>query len=238
MTPVHVGDQIEIDVQGKPQKLTVSGFARTRGRPSSALLQRALAYMSENDLEALFQTRGVNNFLFQLRDYGQRDATARQLAQVFAGQHVLVLGVSVGHSDYVSSIADGLFGTMRVLSIIALLLSVFLLLGTIMALVAEQAAGDWHHESYRGRPGPGDAPLSLYRPGLRHCRYRDRVDRRSAGWLPAGKLLRQSAYPGYRNTLYSAFSAARKSRYRHRRATAGRLPCPFISARASPFTRP
>ncbi|MGH2497446.1 MAG: FtsX-like permease family protein [Ktedonobacteraceae bacterium] len=136
--PVKVGDQVEVNVRGVPQKLTVSGFVRTRGRPSSALLQRALAYMHESDLESLFQMRGVNNFLFQLHNYGQHDATARQLAQVFAQQHILVLGVSVGHSDYVSSIADGLFSTMRVLSIIALLLSVFLLLGTITALVTEQ----------------------------------------------------------------------------------------------------
>lgn len=138
LASVHVGDQIEVSVRGTTQKLTVSGFARTRGRPSSGLLERGLGYMHEGDLEALFQTPGVNNFLFQLHNYDQRNATARQLAQVFEQQHVLVLDISVGHDDETSALADGLFGTMRVLSIIAILLSIFLLLGTVTALVTEQ----------------------------------------------------------------------------------------------------
>ncbi len=138
ITSMHVGDQIEVEAQGTPQKLTVSGFARTRGRPSSALIQRALGYMNEGDLETLFHIAGVNNFLIRLNNYDQRNDTARQLSRVFEEQHVLVLGVSVGHDDQNAMLTDGLFGTMRVLSIIAILLSVFLLLGTVTALVAEQ----------------------------------------------------------------------------------------------------
>jgi len=138
ITSVHVGDQIEVEAQGTPQKLTVSGFARTRGRPSSALIQRALGYMNEGDLETLFHIAGVNNFLIRLNNYDQHNDTARQLSRVFEEQHVLVLGVSVGHDDENAMLTDGLFGTMRVLSIIAILLSVFLLLGTVTALVAEQ----------------------------------------------------------------------------------------------------
>lgn len=138
LASVYVGDQIEVSVRGSTLKLTVSGFARTRGRPSSGLLERALGYMHEGDLETLFQTQGVNNFLFQLHNYDQRDATARQLDQVFKHQHVLVLGISIGHDDTNSMLADGLFGTMRILSIIAILLSIFLLLGTVTALVTEQ----------------------------------------------------------------------------------------------------
>jgi putative ABC transport system permease protein len=138
LASVHVRDQIEVSVRGSAQKLTVSGFARTRGRPSSGLLERALGYMNEGDLETLFQKPGVNNFLFQLHNYDQRNATARQLAQVFEQQHEQVLGIAVGHDDETSTLADGLFGTMRVLSIIAILLSIFLLLGTVTALVTEQ----------------------------------------------------------------------------------------------------
>jgi putative ABC transport system permease protein len=135
---VHVGDMVEIEALGAPLKLTVSGFARTRGRPSSALVQRALGYMNESDLESLFHSHGVNDFLIRLTNYDQRDATARQLSQVFEAQHVQILGTSVGRDDSTASLADGLFGTMRVLSIIALLLSIFLLLGTVSALVTEQ----------------------------------------------------------------------------------------------------
>ena len=50
-----------------------------------------------------------------------------------------MLGVSVGHTDYGDGpIVNGLLSIMRVLSIIALVLSIFLLLSTITTLVAEQ----------------------------------------------------------------------------------------------------
>src|SRR5262249_19602823 len=102
------------------------------------LLQRTFAYMNESDLEQVFATPGVKTFLFQLQNYNQRDTTARQLEQVFTQQHVLVLSSDVGHNSNNATLVDGLFATMRVLSIIALLLSVFLLLGTVTALVTEQ----------------------------------------------------------------------------------------------------
>jgi len=83
-------------------------------------------------------SRGVNDFLIRLNNYDQHASTARHLSQVFEAQHVQILNTLVGHDDSTASLADGLFGTMRVLSIIALLLSIFLLLGTVSALVTEQ----------------------------------------------------------------------------------------------------
>jgi hypothetical protein len=47
-------------------RLTISGFVRTRGRPSSLLLENALGYMQQSEVEALFQTPGVNTFLIRL----------------------------------------------------------------------------------------------------------------------------------------------------------------------------
>lgn len=135
---LHVGRQIEVDIQGTVRKLTISGFARTRGQAAATILQRGTGYMRESDLESLFHTTGVNTFLIRIHNYAQRDATARQLSRVFDARHVLILGTQVGHDTSVSTLADGLFSTMRVFSIVAILLSVFLLLGTIMALVAEQ----------------------------------------------------------------------------------------------------
>ena len=134
----HVGDQIDIQAHGTHRKLTISGFARTRGLPSAALEQSAQGYMQESDFESLFQVHGVNFFEMQLNNYAQRNDTAKQLSQVFNAQHVLVFGINVGRNEDVPNIANGLFATMNVLSVIAILLSICLLLGTIMALVAEQ----------------------------------------------------------------------------------------------------
>src|SRR5260370_38367662 len=52
--------------------------------------------------------------------------------------HTPIFGFNVGRDDSVSQIANGLFGLMDVLSVIAILLSVILLLGTVMALITEQ----------------------------------------------------------------------------------------------------
>ena len=134
----HVGDRVDIQVRGVYRKLTISGFARTRGLPSAALEQSAQGYMHESDLEALFQLHGVTSFEMRLNNYDQRNETAKQLSQVFNAHHVLVFGVNVGRNEDVPNIANGLFATMDVLSVIAIVLSICLLLGTVTALVAEQ----------------------------------------------------------------------------------------------------
>jgi putative ABC transport system permease protein len=135
----RVGDTITLVVRGQPQQLVVSGFGRTSGQPSASFLGRASGYMRQTDLEALVQTSGVNSFLVQVTDYGQRDATAQALTQVLAAHQVFVLGATVGHTDFgLSQITNGLLAVLQVVAVVALLLSVFLLLSTIMALVAEQ----------------------------------------------------------------------------------------------------
>ena len=136
---IQAGSQIDVEVRGALQKLTVSGFVRTRGLPSATILDAAYGYMHESDLQALFHTTGANDFLVRLDNYSQRNETAKQLAQVLEAQQVVVLDASVGHSDGGDgTIVNGLLATMRVLSIIALLLSIFLLLSTITTLITEQ----------------------------------------------------------------------------------------------------
>ena len=134
----HVGDQIDLQVHGTYRKLTISGFVRTRGLPSAALEQSAQGYMHESDLESLFQVHGMNFFEMQLNNYALRNETAKQLSQVFTTQHVLIFGINVGRNEDVPNIANGLFATMNALSAIAIVLSICLLLGTIMALITEQ----------------------------------------------------------------------------------------------------
>jgi putative ABC transport system permease protein len=137
----HVGDQIELTSPGGSQRLTVVGLTRTRGLPAPGLSGNATAYMRLVDVQRLFQVPGVNTFLIRLAHYEPRQAqaTAGQLAQVLRAHGVTVLSVSVGHADGEGQLLlDGLFAVMQVLSAIALLLSVFLLLGTITTLLSEQ----------------------------------------------------------------------------------------------------
>lgn len=138
LSPVKVGDRVTVEVSGLPQTLTVSGLVRTRGRPASIFMGTGLAYMRLPDLQGTFNVPGVNYFMIGLKDASTQNSDARTLGQVFAMGHVTVLQATVGHNTMVRSMTDSILAVMQVLSIVALLLSIFLLLSTINTLVAEQ----------------------------------------------------------------------------------------------------
>ncbi len=139
LASVHIGDQVTFMLRGQPQRLRVSGFVSTQGLPSPTITGSAFGYMDAAAEESLFRLSGANDIQIKLVNAGQSAATARSLANALAAQHVSVLSVQVGADGNNSSqIVNGLFGVMRVLSIIALLLSVFLMLSTITTLIAEQ----------------------------------------------------------------------------------------------------
>lgn len=135
---VQIGDKIEVQTGQVFRALTVSGFARTQGLPSAGLENRGQGYMSESAFEQFFQRTGVTDFQIQLHDYAQLNQTAQQLSAVVAAHHIEIAGVSVGRDTSVNQLADGVFATMNVLSLIAILLSALLLLSTITALITEQ----------------------------------------------------------------------------------------------------
>jgi putative ABC transport system permease protein len=136
---VKLGDTVNLDIHGQTQTLTVSGFARTRGLPSASIVGFATGYMRQADVQTLFQAPGVNEFALSVDNTTQAHAIAQQLAPFFEAHNIAVLNATVGHDDHgIATITNGLFGVMRVLSIVALLLSVFLLLSTIMTMVTEQ----------------------------------------------------------------------------------------------------
>ncbi|GER83785.1 hypothetical protein KTAU_24220 [Thermogemmatispora aurantia] len=139
VTPFQVGGQITVSTPGGEQSLTVVGLSRTRGLPAPSLTGSAVAYMRQQDLQSLFHLSGSNIFLIRLDHYDQRQATARQLAQVLRAHGISILSATIGHeANEGQQLLDGLFAIMQVLSIIALLLSSCLLLSTITTLLSEQ----------------------------------------------------------------------------------------------------
>ena len=140
VTPFKVGDTITLQVGTGTRQLVVSGLAHTPGAASPTFTRRASGYMQESDLQSLLHVNGSNLALVRLHDYGQRAATAVQLGGVLQSQGVVVLQSAVGRdvSGGSSSIITGIFTIMQALSVLALLLSVFLLLSTISTLIAEQ----------------------------------------------------------------------------------------------------
>ncbi len=137
-TNVHIGDQIPVQVNTADQQLTVSGFAVTQGRAVASMTGEAYGYMNEQAFQDFFTQAGVNNFAIRVNHYAQRYQTLDELSQVLQAHHAPVTGTNVGRDDSITLIASGLFGIMNVLSVIAILLSIILLLGTVMSLVTEQ----------------------------------------------------------------------------------------------------
>lgn len=135
---IHIGSPVSIQVGTTYHSLTVSGFEITQGLPQVALAGRAFGYMGEPAFETFFHIPGVTNFAVRVKNYDQRYQTLTQISQALNQQHTPILGSNVGRDDSVSQIANGLFGIMDVLSVVAILISVILLLGTVMALITEQ----------------------------------------------------------------------------------------------------
>jgi putative ABC transport system permease protein len=140
VTPFRVGDTITLQVGTGTRQLVVSGLARTPGVASPMFDRRASGYMQESDLQSMLHVDGSNLVLVRLHDYSQRATTATQLGQVLQDQGVVVLQSAVGRdvSGGSSSTVTGIFTIMQALSVLALLLSVFLLLSTVSTLIAEQ----------------------------------------------------------------------------------------------------
>jgi putative ABC transport system permease protein len=140
VAPLKVGDTVTLQVGTGTRQLVVSGLARTPGVASPMFNRRAYGYMGESDLQSMLHVDGSNLVLVRLHDYSQRAVTARQLGQVLHDQGVVVLQSAVGRdvSGGSSSTITGIFTIMQALSVLALLLSLFLLLSTVSALMAEQ----------------------------------------------------------------------------------------------------
>lgn len=135
---VPIGGQISVQAGKNYRNLTVSGYVQTQGRPVASLAGEGYGYMAESSFEQVFNRNGVTDFAIQLYNYSARYQTLDQLATVMQAHHTPVQGTDVGHDDSVSSTANGIFAIMDLLSIIAIVISVILLLGTISSLVTEQ----------------------------------------------------------------------------------------------------
>jgi putative ABC transport system permease protein len=135
---VQIGDTISIQAGKNYRNVKISGFVQTQGLAQASIGGKAWGYMDEPDFEGVFMRAGVTDFAIQINNYGQLYQTLDQLSNVIEAQHIKMTGSDVGRDTSVSDIANGLFQIMDLLSLIAILLSIILLVGTITSLIAEQ----------------------------------------------------------------------------------------------------
>lgn len=133
-----IGDTITVDSPHGPKPLTVVGTSRTLGHTSASLTGAARGYMSMAGLRQLAGVAAPNFIDVRLDDPNSAKATAIALQSTLKAHGVRVDNVSLLSRSNDLGVLDGLFTVMRVLSLIALLLTSFLIINTVTTLVAEQ----------------------------------------------------------------------------------------------------
>jgi putative ABC transport system permease protein len=135
-----IGDLVTIDTPHGSTQLRVAGTTRTLGLPSPSLTSKATAYMNA---ATLTQIAGAvpNDIQVKVSDTSntREIQTRKDIEQVLLAHHVTVLtSTLVTASSSNVSVVNNLFAVMRVLSVIALLLTGFLMTNTIATLMTEQ----------------------------------------------------------------------------------------------------
>jgi len=133
-----IGDNVTLETPGGLKHLRIVGMVRTLGQPSAGFLSFATAYMSANALHQLTGISSANDIEVQVRSASQVNATGRVLANVLRTNHVTILSASTPGNNTVQIASDAVFTITRVLAIIALVLTSFLIINTVTTLIAEQ----------------------------------------------------------------------------------------------------
>lgn len=133
-----VGDNVAIETPSGLKQLRVVGMVRTLGQPGAGFLSFATAYMSADALGQITGINSANHIDVQLQNTHQVNATARTLANVLRAHQVVILSAFTPGSNTVQIASDAVFAITRVLAIIALILTSFLIMNTVTTLIAEQ----------------------------------------------------------------------------------------------------
>ncbi len=131
-----------LQVQGPnaPAQLHIVGMVQTPGMPIHDVAQ---GYMRMSDLGALLGSMTVNSIAVKVRDVNQVGSTAQELRQLLHTHFPKVQstvtiarnGISV---TFVLSVLAGFLNLVRVLVAAAIVVSCFLIMSTLMTLIAEQ----------------------------------------------------------------------------------------------------
>ena len=138
LQPFRIGDSVTIGTAHGPVSLRVVGLSRTLGDLGAGFSSFARAYMSQ---EGLAEATGVdkpNTVSIKVRDPKQSRDTLAVIIQNLRSNGVVVLNASIRGNDFDPTPVNGLITVMNALSLIALLLTAFLILNTITTLVGEQ----------------------------------------------------------------------------------------------------
>jgi putative ABC transport system permease protein len=139
---LKVGDQIiyRYGPTNTEARFTISGFVRTPSSPSAAILNFALAYTSEPDVQKMLGIPGDNEILLKVYDLASRDDTRRAVEDVFRKRNLQFGGFAARDPDnYLGKQElDTLVLLLLAFSGVGLVISGFLVANTLSAIVTEQ----------------------------------------------------------------------------------------------------
>ncbi len=131
--PFNLGDMVTLDGARGQVQLKVVGISRTSGAT------KPHAYISEAGLAQL--AGSVADYYINVRVISapQERVTAAALTQILADHHIMVQATdSLNTPSVPRSQLDGIFTLLRILAILAVVISGLLILNTVTTLVAEQ----------------------------------------------------------------------------------------------------
>jgi putative ABC transport system permease protein len=147
--PVALGDSVTITTSSGTASLRVVGLARTLGWATSESASQATAYMQAAALQQIAgppvsSTKGRSGpvlatvVMVKVRDTRQAMATLQAIEQALTQAHVKVTDASLHDTTSGELAINGMLIVIRVLALIALLLTGMLIINTITVLVTEQ----------------------------------------------------------------------------------------------------
>jgi putative ABC transport system permease protein len=138
--PVHIGDTAIIDSPHGPVALRIAGISRTLGAESAAISSRAVGYMNTGALDQLVGLTQPNLVQVQIQqtDQATMNAAFHAVYTTLRAHGVQVQGYNFTYQPFSAGPLPGIFAVMRVLSLVALLLTALLIINTVTTLVAEQ----------------------------------------------------------------------------------------------------
>jgi putative ABC transport system permease protein len=151
LQPFTIGDTVTVDTAQGTTQLRVVGLARTPGHnPASS--GNSEGYMSDAGLQQITAgitsggapdaTSGIDlRFQIAVKATNHTTAVATAIQQILPAHGVTVYAISVAErSSPPTNAIAGVFSLLRLLALVAVVMSGFLILNTVTTLVAEQTA--------------------------------------------------------------------------------------------------
>ncbi len=131
----NVGDMVTIDGAHGQAKLQVVGIMRISGE------NKPFGFMTDAGLAQLADTDATHFINIRVNDNAQQRSTAISVTQILAADHITVLRTDSPSLPGISQDQlSGIFTLLRILAILAVIISGLLILNTVATLVAEQTA--------------------------------------------------------------------------------------------------